>query len=361
MQITIPTPSRRTLATLAIGAVLGLVAATVAARGLRHAPAPPAPAKPDAPAPDAKPEWFGLRYGPDHGAIKASLPKLATVAPHLAKSQDGRPVLLYKAWTEVFASDPPYVPQQIGDCVSFAHGHALDLMQCIDWALKHPGRAPRPGDIQETSTEALYAMSREVGGLLGQGDGSYGAAAVKAMTTIGTVSRRMLGDQGPYSGRRARQWGRLGAPASVKAMAARYRLGAAAQVATWDELVGALSAGHPVTICTQRGFDLTRDAQGFARFRSCWPAPMGCGGHCMFIAGVRFDRPGGCIVQSWGPDTPTGPTALDQPTFSFWADRAAIESILQEGDSWALSGSVHFGAGAGRPARKLPDRWRRAG
>jgi hypothetical protein len=72
----------------------------------------------------------------------------------------------------------------------------------------------------------------------------------------------------------------------------------------------------------------------------------------MFIAGVRFDRPGACIVQSWGPDMPSGPLGLDQPTFSFWADQQAIESILGEGDSWALSKSPAF------QKRELPPAWK---
>ena len=71
----------------------------------------------------------------------------------------------------------------------------------------------------------------------------------------------------------------------------------------------------------------------------------------MVIAGVRFDREGACIIQSWGPDVPDGPLGLDQPTFSFWADRRAIERILSDGDSWALSKAPEF------VVRPLPVHW----
>jgi hypothetical protein len=165
------------------------------------------------------------------------------------------------------------------------------------------------------------------------------------MTTMGMVSRAMLGGDGTYSGQRAKAWGFSGAPASVKDEAGAFKLGSAAQVSTWDELVAALRNGYPVTICTARGFNLSRDGQGFCRMQGRW-------GHCMFIAGVRFDRPGACIVQSWGPDMPSGPQDLDQPSFSFWADRQAIESILGEGDSWALSKSPAF------LKRELPPAWK---
>jgi hypothetical protein len=267
-------------------------------------------------------------------------PTLAQAAPHLmgAPAPTG-PILLYKAWRDVLGQDPAYPAQQIGDCVSFGHGHGNDLLQCIEIGLGEPAV------FQETDTEFIYATSREVAGILGRQDGSYGSAAVKAMTTIGMVSRKMLGPDGTYSGQRAKDWGWHGAPASVKSEAAPYKLGASAQVSTWDELVAALNNGYPVTICTGQGFTLARDNDGFCQARGSW-------GHCMLIAGVRFDRPGACIIQSWGPDMPSGPTALDQPSFSFWAEQGVIERILGQGDSWALSKSPAF------EERELPPAWK---
>lgn len=279
-------------------------------------------------------------------AFAGRFPSLARSAPHLMAaasasppSRSSPPVLLYKAWKDVLGKDPAYPAQQIGDCVSFGHGHANDLLQCVEIGLG------APSVYQETDTEFIYASSRAVAGILGRQDGSYGAAAVKAMTTVGMVSRPMLGADGAYSGERAKDWGWHGAPAPIREEAAPFKLGSAALVSTWDELIAALSNGYPVTICTARGFVLKRDDDGFC-------APKGRWGHCMFVAAARFDRPGACIVQSWGPDCPTGPVALGQPSFSFWADRAVIESILGEGDSWALSKAPAF------EKRELPPAWR---
>jgi hypothetical protein len=273
-------------------------------------------------------------------AFACQYPALAQAAPHLmATPPPSEPTLLYKAWRDVLGQDPAYPAQQIGDCVSFGHGHSNDLLQCIEIGLGEPLV------FQETDTEFIYATSREVAGILGRQDGSYGAAAVKAMNTIGMVSRELLGSDGPYSGQRAKDWGYSGAPASIKSEAAPFKLGAAALVSTWDELVAALQNGYPVTICTGQGFNLTRDADGFCRAQGSW-------GHCMFLAGVRFDVPGACIVQSWGPDCPTGPTALGQPSFSFWAEQPVIERILGQGDSWALSKSPAF------QKRDLPSAWK---
>jgi hypothetical protein len=365
MQVNVTAPSGKSIALLGAGAALGLLLAFAAPRlhipiphfGPVTPPAPvppPAPVTPPTPPPAPKPDWFGLRYTPGSKALIASLPTLARAAPHLMTSpSDGRPILLYKAWTDLFRDYPPYPAQQIGDCVSFGHSHANDLLQCVEYCLAHPGQTPAPTDIQETCTQALYGMAREISGDLGWQDGSYGGAAVKAMTTWGVVSRRMLGSEGAYSGRLAKQWGFKGVPAAVKAEAAPFKLGSAAQVATWDELVGALANGNPVTICTGMGFTQARDAQGFVQRRGRW-------GHCMFIAGVRFDRGGACVIQSWGMETPTGPRGLDQPPYSFWVEEKDIESILAEGDSWALSKAPHFNAAqaAAGHRRRLPARWR---
>jgi hypothetical protein len=249
------------------------------------------------------------------------------------------PVLLYKAWQNVLGKFPDYPAQQIGDCVSFGHGHGNDLLQCIEIGLG------QPLVYRETDTEFIYGASREVAGILGSEDGSYGASAVKAMTTIGIVSREMLGSDGAYSGQRAKAWGATGPPQSIQSEAASFKLGTAALVSSWDDLVAAITNGYPVTICCNQGFKLTRDQDGFCAESGTW-------GHCMVIAGVRFDRPGACILQSWGPDVPQGPLALGQPDWSFWVEQDVITAILHEGDSWALAKSPAF------KKRELPPAWK---
>ena len=163
---------------------------------------------------------------------------------------------------------------------------------------------------------------------------------------MGMVSREMLGDRG----RLQRQAGQ-GSGASralrreVKAEAAPFKLGSAALVSTWDELVAALSSGYPVTICSNQGFTLHRDRDGFCSARGTW-------GHCMLIAGVRFDREGACILQSWGPDVPDGPLgpgSADVLVLGRPPDQSSASSPA--GDSWALARAPEF------VARPLPEHW----
>lgn len=277
--------------------------------------------------------------------VASAFPTLFSAAPHLfAAPTPTEPILLYAAYQHALGRDPGYPAQQIGDCVSFGHGHANDLLQCIEIGLGHA----TADTFRETDTEFIYGASRQVAGILGSPDGSYGAAAVKAMTSIGTVSRTMLGDAATYDGQRAKKWGVTGPPRAYETMAASYKLGMAAVVTDWESLIAALQNGYPVTICTAQGFTMTRDAAGFCAASGKW-------GHCMLIAGIRFDREGACILQSWGPDQPAGPTSLDQPSWSFWAERTTIEAILAEGDSWALSKSAGF------VERTLPPTWKYSG
>ena len=165
------------------------------------------------------------------------------------------------------------------------------------------------------------------------------------MTTIGMVSREMLGADGTYSGDRAKEWGRTGPPHDLETKATPYKLGSAALVSTWDDLVAAISNGYPVTICTNQGFNLTRDSDGFCRRRAPGATAWSSGGCASIAQGHAFSRAG-------DPISPSGPMVLDQPSFSFWAEQKVVESILGEGDCWALSKAPAF------VQRDLPPAWK---
>jgi hypothetical protein len=278
--------------------------------------------------------------------------KLTDTLPHRTMSQalpgevgdPGEPnVYLYKAWKEVLGSYPDYPAQQIGDCTSFGSGHAVDLLQCVDIALAKGDKS----QWRETSTEAIYGLGREIAHMLGSGDGCYGVAVSKALTEFGAVPRELVG---PYSGQRAKQWGRSGVPADIKAKAKDHLLGAATLVTTLDEADAALRNGYPFIVCSNQGFSMTRDADGVCQ-------PQGSWAHCMFIS-ARRERNGKvqyCICQSWGPKTPGGPLSDDQPPFSFWADSRVVARMIAGEDSLAFSKFSGF------VARPVPARWTYAG
>jgi hypothetical protein len=267
-------------------------------------------------------------------------PYFAGAAPQLGGSGAGQTTLLYQAFKDVNGGQYiDYPAQAIGDCVSQGFGHGIDLLEAVQIAIDHG-----TGEFKQTATEAIYGMARvDIGGQRGSfQDGAVGAWAAQAVTTLGTLSRDVVG---PYDGQRAKQWGATGVPEELKAQAQNHKVRSASLVTTFTELENALANGYPVTVCSNQGFTLERDAQGFC-------SPQGVWGHCMLIVGVRADqRPGACIFQSWGSTVPSGPLVLDQPPNSFWADREVVENMLSMQDSWAIS---NFD---GYPSQALPSHW----
>jgi len=260
--------------------------------------------------------WLDL---PIRRAMAAELPTYR--AAWRREQEPARPIFLYKAWLDLLGVFPAYVAQEIGDCTSQGFGRGWDLLQAVEVALG------RQSTYREVWTEYLYGASRRAAGLLGtSGDGSFGSATAKAAIETGVVPRLR-----PYSGETAKSWGYYGPPADL-AVEARP-LGSVALIETWADLVSALWNGYPVAVCSDRGFTLERDREGFC-------APRGQWAHCMLIGGAKFGRrPGACILQSWGPDVPGGPLADGQPSFSFWADKEVVERMLAQGDTFALSDS----------------------
>jgi len=116
---------------------------------------------------------------------------------------------------------------------------------------------------------------------------------------------------------------------------------------SYSECIDCLANGMPVAVCSNVGFgegQCTRDSEGFlTRKRFPW-------WHCMLIGGFddASSRPGALIFNSWGPDWVNGPTRHGQPEGTFWADADTIDSMLQQGDSFALSAYL------GYPALTIP-------
>lgn len=267
-------------------------------------------------------------------------PLFAQAAPKLSGSGADKTTLLYKAFKEANAGAYiDYPAQTIGDCVSHGFGHGVDLLESVQIAIGKKNEV-----LKQTATEAIYGMARvDIGGELGSySDGAVGAWAAKAVSTIGTVSRDVVG---PYDGNRAKTWGAKGVPSDVEKVATKHKVVTVSLVSSYEELEDALANGYPVPVCSNQGFTLKRDSDGFCHAKGVW-------GHCMLIVGVRAgDRPGACIFQSWGPDMPTGPLALDQPPNSFWVERDVVTSMLALQDSWAIS---QF---QGYPGQVVPDHW----
>jgi hypothetical protein len=288
--------------------------------------------------------YTGWRPDPaEVGRTLATMPRplFSTAAPNLQGSGAGKTVLLYKAFKEVNGgSYIDYIAQAIGDCVSMGFGHGIDLLEAVQIAIGKKAEA-----FHQTATEAVYGMARvDIGGEHDYQDGAVGAWAAKAVSTIGTVSRDVVG---PYDGNRAKQWGAKGVPAEIKAKAGDHKVKTASLISSTDDAHDALANGYPIPVCSNQGFTLQRDERGMCRPKGSWS-------HCMLICGVRVNADASrewCIFQSWGPQTPSGPLSDDQPPNSFWIDDRTMASMIRMGDTFALSGFT------GYPGQPIPASW----
>lgn len=271
--------------------------------------------------------------------------------------------LLYKFVRKIIGTDAPKGPQKIGDCVSWGWGNLVNYVMCLqifkalklanlltvpDRALMTAGehkalllqRDQIVGQYEETATESIYALSRvEIGGQRGSySDGSVGAWAAKAVSTKGLLSRDYLqkaGLGGAYNPQRAKDWGAKGLPDNLEPDALKHTVKTVSMVTSVDQAIALIQNGYPVAICSNQGFNTTRDQQGFCR-------PQGIWNHCMLLVGYRSDRPGFCTSQSWGANSPSGPLDLEQPDNTFWQDAEVTERILRQRDSFTGSEFVDY-------------------
>lgn len=263
-------------------------------------------------------------------AVMATLPKggkFKDVAPHLMLGVKDvkQDALLYKAWEKVCGQIPPaHNQEQVGCCVSEGYATGVELLSAVEIGMK--------GDAEEYKTvshSAIYGLARARGHMLGNQDGLVGAYAADSVQKDGVVSCEEAGETNQSAGY-AKSWGRTGVPSKIRDVAKQRTVKTVAQVNSADEVRAALTNGYPVPVCSDQGFSMTRDGSGRCR-------PQGTWNHCMCIVGYRADKDQFCIAQSWGDNTPSGPTDLGQPNYSFWVDSNVIQHMVSQGDTFALS------------------------
>ena len=234
--------------------------------------------------------------------------------------------------------------QKIGSCVAHGAAHACFCSEAVAWAA---GERDEPPLLSNQA--AIYGGSRvEAAGKSGMGDqpvggysdGSTGYRAAKFLREWGVVYKmpypsadctestpEMEKEYGAYGCGGKSDGGKLDLEA--KKTPCLY----VAQVKNYDELVAAISSGHPVTLASSQGFSRTLDKDSFARAQGVWMHQMCC-------IGIRVDIEGAAIINSWGDYlTYTAPTRFpaDLPDGVFWCDKATMQRILGQGDCWAIS------------------------
>lgn len=248
----------------------------------------------------------------------------------LVQQEQDKDAFLWKFYEQVHGHEwLPHDQDGTGCCVGEGFSAAVEILQCVE--IKVNGESQ---EAKAISAAATYSLAREVGGMLGRGDGSTGADAAKALMTFGAVSCDEAKDDnttGKEHAALAKKWGRSGLPEELKPIAAKHKIKTASLVRTPEEVRAALVNGYPVPICSSVGFEpFRRDQDGFCHSGGSWP-------HCMVIVGYRADKKAFLVLQSWGKQSPPGPKTLGQPDGSFWITWKDCQRIVRSGESYALS------------------------
>jgi hypothetical protein len=293
--------------------------------------------------------------------IVAQLPKPMIGDAGVPEGDEQTEVLTYTYFKQVTGRNEYPGPQLIGDCVGHGWKRGVDYTAVVQIYMQlksefGPTMQMDNKDVQErkstlleefeeASCEAIYGLSRvEVGGQRGStSDGSVGAWAAKAVTDFGTISWQELANRGlggTYDSKRAKSWGANGLPTNLEDFARQHTIKNVSKVTTFADAAKLCQSGYVIPVCSNRGFTMTRDNQGFCSASGTW-------NHCMMFSSIRWDRPGLLCHQNWGLNTPTGPVYKEQPSNTFWVDAKVVDSMLGQGDSFCPS------AFNGYPAQNL--------
>lgn len=280
--------------------------------------------------PETHPHLHGWVPNPEGSErIFGALPKrrFQDAAPHLMDTWDGKSnVLLWQSEVKVLGHVLPAQKQDRGTCCSRGTTGAVNRRQILQIALGLRNDVYTP-----TSHAFIYAAGRKRGNMLGTQDGCYGAAMLEAVSKDGICSNADASDD-ELKDDLAVKWGRTDAPSELYQIAAGHKSDIA-QVRTFNEAANALFNGHLVIVCSDQGFTMTRDSDGFC-------SPQGSWAHCMHFIGVFVTsrgRRGLVCAQSWGENCPDGPRVFDQPSYTFGVDEHVADRMLGQNDSGAIA------------------------
>ena len=278
--------------------------------------------------------WFA----PEEGVVEAfketlQFPEFSDT-PIYGASEPPETVLLFKSVEKVTGKPLQALNQgAVGSCCGFGWTNAAQVTAAveIDNGDRETWKALSPSYV--------YGGSRVLVGGNGRppfrGDGSNAVWCAKFSQQFGIVSAE---EAGPYSESQARQWGAEGPPKQLLESGKRHLIKTITQVKTVAQAIAALSSGYAIQIASNAGFTQVRDKDGFCQRRGVWNHSMAC----IAYKDRKGKRPGALIVNSWGPNSASGPM-VDMPNGAcFWISFEDLEYIVRQNDSWAYSAMDGF-------------------
>lgn len=223
--------------------------------------------------------------------------------------------------------------QKIGSCGGAATSGGANVVQCSAIA-----SGAKEGEFKRVSRAWCYVGARTLSGIRGQGEGVIPPSPVEWVRKYGSVNLDETHERYD-SDELAKQWDRRGLPDDMTRLAADNIFEELVPVRTFQEACDVITSGGVVMVASDRGFEMTRDADGFC-------GPEGEWMHYMYFASIRVTSRGrrglGC-GQSWGDNTPSGPMLDGCPGYVFGVDEDVVDYMLGQGTSTGVTGIKGWG------------------
>ena len=277
--------------------------------------------------------------------IQARMPVFAISGKY--DEPTNKQALLYK-----FIKDHKPFYQQTGSCVGCGLGMALWCLESVE--------VHQLGQLEDPICPFWllpYGKSREIGGLLGRGEGSFGSAAIEAIQKFGVlpsnhpdVPQAKVTDDSLVWGEKAELDWSDGQKISDKFLspAKKHLVKSSARLHNWQDCKASLINGYPITCASNWGGKMNPPIQGNPAILlntrvTTWGHQMSCLGwadHPEF--GDIF-----WIQNSWGKSHGTSPGHYQEPAGGFWIKANEMDWICKTGEVFSLSNFAGF------PAQKL--------
>jgi hypothetical protein len=265
------------------------------------------------------------------------MPLFGDFSDDIKESGKGKLSLPFKSAVRFDAKFGEDERQTTGDCVSHGTRNAIDISRATDIAVKNEAES----FIVRGATEGIY-------GARGHGrQGMSGAVAARWVhSTGGILLRKNYGsiDLSTYDSRKGIRWGTQGIPRELIQIARQNPVETISLIKTLEEARDALANGYGIAICSNYGFESTRDKNGMSRRRGNW-------NHCMCVSGCDDTRDIinemiFLIQNSWGRFNGGG-KIHGQPDGSFWISSEDMAGMLRQNGAWVFSNVKGF------PPRKV--------
>lgn len=277
---------------------------------------------------------FGYRGPPNIESLDPPPTIAQTAAAPLVGAWDRKTSFsLFKLHEILLGKPMPAQRQTLGTCTSRGASLAANLSQLAEIA------AGATWEYSPVAHAPIYGFGREIANMLAPPgrDGCYGSAVCEGMKNNGLATLKEVGDEYD-SDEIAGKMGWKGVPSNIKTLCSDNKIADFVPVMSFDEAADLIVSGKPVIVCSLRGFSMKRDSDGFC-------APQGTWAHCMCFGSVHVTAAGrrglGC-AQSWGQNTPSGPTLPNCPDFVFGVEERTVNEMLRQKDTFAITGKSYW-------------------